>query len=70
MVKKRPLLVLTSVLRIIELHPEMVEPVSFADPVCGDPDDEKFLEAALAAHASYIVSGDGALLEPQAPSRD
>ena len=62
MMKKRPLPVLTSILRIIELHSEMVEPVSFAQSVCGDPDDDKFLEAALAAHAGYVVSGDAALL--------
>jgi len=62
MMKKRPFPVLTSILRIIELHSEMVEPVSFAKPVCSDPDDDKFLEAALAAHADYVVSGDAALL--------
>jgi putative PIN family toxin of toxin-antitoxin system len=61
MMKKRP--VLTSILRIIELQSEMVEPVSFSKPVCGDPDDDKFLEAALAAHAGYVVSGDAALLK-------
>jgi uncharacterized protein len=63
MTKKRPLPVLTSILRIIELHSEMVEPVSFAQPVCSDPDDDKFLEAALAARAGYVVSGDAALLK-------
>jgi predicted nucleic acid-binding protein len=63
MMKKRPLPVLTSMLRIIELHSEMVEPVSFPEPVCGDPDDDTFLEAALAAHAGYVVSGDAALLK-------
>jgi PIN domain len=63
MMKKRPLPVLTSILRIIELHSEMVEPVSFAEPVCSDPDDDKFLEAALAANADYVVSGDAALLK-------
>jgi hypothetical protein len=31
----------------------MVEPVSFTEPVCSDPDDDKFLEAALAVHAGY-----------------
>jgi uncharacterized protein len=63
MMKKRPLPVLTSILRIIELHSEMVEPVSFAEPACSDPDDDKFLEAALAAHADYVVSGDAALVK-------
>jgi predicted nucleic acid-binding protein len=41
---------------------EMVEPVSLAGTVCKDPDDDKFLEAAIAADADYIVSGDAALL--------
>jgi uncharacterized protein len=62
MVKRHPLPVLSSILGVIEVHSEMVEPVSFAKPVCSDPDDDKFLEAALAAHAGYVVSGDAALL--------
>jgi uncharacterized protein len=51
MTKKRPQPGLNSILRVIELHSEIVEPVSFTKPVCGDPDDDKFLEAALAAQA-------------------
>jgi putative PIN family toxin of toxin-antitoxin system len=53
---------LHSILALIELHSEMVEPVSFARAVCNDPDDDKFLEAAVAANADYVVSGDAALL--------
>ena len=50
-------------LEVIELYSEMVvEPVSLAGTVCSDPDDDKFLEAALAADADYVVSGDAALL--------
>jgi putative PIN family toxin of toxin-antitoxin system len=62
MSKKRPILALSSILEVIELQSEMVEPVSFAKTVCDDPDDDKFLEAALAANADYVVSGDSALL--------
>jgi uncharacterized protein len=51
MSKRRSLSVLSSVLEVIELKSEMVEPVSFAKAVCDDPDDDKFLEAALAANA-------------------
>jgi len=40
----------------------MVEPISFARQVCSDPDDDKFLEAAIAGDADYVVSGDSALL--------
>lgn len=53
---------LSTILRVIELHSEMAEPVSFARPVCSDPDDDKFLEAALVAHAGYLVTADAALL--------
>ena len=32
-------------------------------PACRDPDDQKFLEAALAAGAGFLVTKDRALLE-------
>jgi len=32
-------------------------------PVCRDPDDQKFLEAALAARAAFLVTKDRALLD-------
>lgn len=32
-------------------------------PTCRDPDDQKFLEAALAAHAGWLITKDRALLE-------
>ena len=32
-------------------------------PRCTDPDDQKFLEAALAAHAGWLITKDRALLE-------
>ena len=32
-------------------------------PACRDPDDQKFLEAALAARAEFLVTRDRALLE-------
>jgi uncharacterized protein len=63
MTKRRPIPVLSSILEIIELQSEMVTPVRFPAPVCSDPDDDKFLEAALAARADYVVSGDAALLK-------
>ena len=63
MTKLRPIPVLGSILEIIELHSEMVTPVRFPERVCSDPDDDKFLEAALAARAEYVVTGDAALLK-------
>ena len=32
-------------------------------PACRDPDDQKFLEAALAARAEFLLTKDRALLE-------
>jgi putative PIN family toxin of toxin-antitoxin system len=63
MTKQRPIPVLGSILEIIELHSEMVTPAGFPESVCSDPDDDKFLEAAFAARADYVVSGDAALLK-------
>jgi putative PIN family toxin of toxin-antitoxin system len=62
MTKKRRSPVLSSIVELIELYSEMVEPVSLAGAVCSDPDDDKFLEGAIAANADYVVSGDAALL--------
>jgi len=43
-----------------EFH--IVQPETSVE-VCRDPDDNKFLECALAADASYVVSGDDDLLD-------
>ena len=50
-------------LELVELHAEIVSPIAFARPVCTDPDDDKFLGAAIAAGVGHIVSGDKALLK-------
>lgn len=63
MSRKHSLHSAAQVLKLIELYAEMVTPVSFARAVCSDPDDDKFLEAAIAARAGYVVSGDAALLQ-------
>ena len=47
-------------LRIEATAPEAM-PVQL--PLCRDPDDQKFLEAALAARADFLVTKDQALLE-------
>lgn len=38
-------------------------PKRLAQPVCKDPDDDKFLECAIAGDAKCIISGDRHLLE-------
>jgi putative PIN family toxin of toxin-antitoxin system len=41
----------------------MVEPAEQVSVVRDDPDDDKFLEAAIAGEAEFIVSGDHHLLQ-------
>lgn len=47
---------------LIENVAALVEPARHLDLHCDDPDDIKFLEAAVGARAKYLVTGDKALL--------
>jgi putative PIN family toxin of toxin-antitoxin system len=49
------------VINLIRLRGDLVIPARKV-PMCRDPKDDKFLEAALAGGADCIVSGDGDLL--------
>jgi uncharacterized protein len=49
---------------LLALHADIVDaPEHLDDPVCSDPDDDKFLACALAAGAEIIVSGDKELVD-------
>lgn len=54
---------LESVLALLAAHAEFVEPPPLAQPVCEDPDDDKFLACAKAAKCRHVVSGDKHLLK-------
>jgi putative PIN family toxin of toxin-antitoxin system len=47
----------------IRYFAEFVEPDEEITAVEADPDDDKFLEAAVAGNVDYVVSGDRHLLE-------
>lgn len=49
--------------RRVALRAEVPEALQAKLPQCRDPDDQKFLEAALAARADYLVTKDQAMLE-------
>jgi putative PIN family toxin of toxin-antitoxin system len=51
------------ILDLVGYHAEVVPDLKFTKPICSDPDDDKFLAAALSAKASFIVTGDKALLK-------
>lgn len=47
----------------IRYFAEFVDPKEDIHAIDDDPDDDKFLEAAVAGNVDYIVSGDGHLLD-------
>jgi putative PIN family toxin of toxin-antitoxin system len=61
--RKFPLVDLTSLIELIVVEAEMVQPDELDDGVCADPDDDKFIACALAAGAKLVVSGDKHLLD-------
>ena len=62
LLEKRPGIDVERILELVSLNAMVVKAPVFARPVCTDPDD-KFLAAALAGKASYVVTGDKALLK-------
>jgi uncharacterized protein len=54
---------ITPVLELLTINVEIVTPAISKEPICADPDDDKFFTCAIAGHVSFIVSGDKHLLE-------
>ena len=55
---KFPLIDLQPILNLVTIEAELYEVKDFSEPVCSDPDDDKFLTCALASGSKIIVSGD------------
>jgi putative PIN family toxin of toxin-antitoxin system len=54
---------LNPAIALLAVEAEIVEASKLAQPVCKDPDDDKFLACAKSAGVSVIVSGDKHLLD-------
>jgi putative PIN family toxin of toxin-antitoxin system len=50
-------------LELLAVNSELVIPEELQNPVCEDPDDDKFLAAAIAGKSRLIISGDKHLLK-------
>ena len=50
------------VFELVAVNSEMVSASDAAEPICDDPDDDKFFLCAIAAACKVIVSGDKHLL--------
>ena len=51
-----------SQLELIVLSSDICQPQKLIEPVCADPDDDKFIACAIASKTKIIVSGDKHLL--------
>jgi putative PIN family toxin of toxin-antitoxin system len=58
-----PSIDLRQILELVTIKTEMVHAQILPEPVCVDPDDDKFLACALASKSKVIVSGDKHLLQ-------
>ncbi len=63
MTKKKPTVDVSRYIDLISLTAEFCTPVKLLHPVSRDPDDDKFIAAALSANCKLIVSGDKDLLD-------
>jgi putative PIN family toxin of toxin-antitoxin system len=59
---KFPDIDLQPIFDLLTLNAEVVASKTLAEPICRDPDDDKFLACALTSGAQYIISGDKDLL--------
>jgi len=50
-------------LELLAINTEFVMPKKLQNPVCEDPDDDKFLACAIAGKSQIIISGDKHLLK-------
>jgi len=50
-------------LELLAINTEFVMPKKLQNPVCEDPDDDKFLACAIAGKSKIIISGDKHLLK-------
>ena len=61
--EERPNIDLSPILTIVVEHAKVYKPVRLKEPICEDPDDDKFFACALASESKIIISGDKHLLK-------
>ena len=61
--KEFPNIQTNQILDLITMHAEVVDTKGIEIQICEDPDDNKFIECALASKSRFIVSGDIHLLK-------
>lgn len=61
--EERPAVDLQPVLNFVIERAKVYQPAILKEPVCEDPDDDKFFACALASGSKVIISGDRHLLK-------
>lgn len=61
--EEHPGLDLGTFLELLIKNAELIEPQKLPNPICDDPDDDKFLACALGGKSKIIISGDKHLLK-------
>jgi putative PIN family toxin of toxin-antitoxin system len=61
--RDRPGIDISPILNFVVEHASVYQPARLKQPVCEDPDDDKFISCALASRSNVIVSGDKHLLK-------
>ena len=59
---KFPSIDIAPIIELITIHGLFIDTQGYTLPVCEDPDDNKFIECAVAGNCEIIISGDKHLL--------
>jgi putative PIN family toxin of toxin-antitoxin system len=51
------------ILDLLTVSAQIIQAPPLPEPVCSDPEDDKFLACAVAGSAKYVVAGDKQLLK-------
>ena len=60
---KFPSIDLQPILDLVTIEAELYDSKDLIEPVCSDPDDDKFLACAMASGSKIIISGDKHLIK-------
>ncbi|MBN2466736.1 MAG: putative toxin-antitoxin system toxin component, PIN family [Deltaproteobacteria bacterium] len=57
-----PTIDILPIIELMTIHGQLIDTEGFDVSVCDDPDDNKFMECAIAGNSEMIISGDKHLL--------
>lgn len=58
-----PAIDILPIIELMTIHGQIIDTQGFDISVCDDPDDNKFMECAIASNSEIIISGDKHLLK-------